>query len=81
MAALLAIANSSVSSSVLDAVAPGLRFDVGQVAKIPVLESVVTDSAAERMESLVSTARYDWDAAETSWNFGVSPLVALRDGA
>ena len=76
MAALLAIANSSVASRVLEAVAPGLRFDVGQIAKIPVLESVVADVTEARTEALIRTAREDWDTAETSWDFSANPLVA-----
>jgi len=76
MAALLAIANSSVSSGVLEAVAPGLRFDVGQIAKIPVLDGVVADVTEVRAAALIKTAREDWDDAETSWNFQASPLVA-----
>src|SRR3546814_8454597 len=54
MGALLAIANSSVSSGVLEAVAPGLRFDVGQIAKIP-------RSEERRVgKECVSTCRSRW---------------------
>ena len=74
----LVIANSSVSSAILEAVAPGLRFDVGQVAKIPILESAESrPETEERAEELISTARRDWDSAETSWNFQESPLIAI----
>jgi len=75
-AALLAIANSSVSSGVLEAVAPGLRFDVGQIAKVPVLETAIANVTEVRTEALIKTAREDWDVAETSWDFEVNPLVA-----
>ncbi len=76
-AALLAIANSSVSSGVLEAVAPGLRFDVGQIAKIPVLDKVIAEITEVRTEALIKTAREDWDSAETSWDFSTNPLVDL----
>jgi hypothetical protein len=75
----LAIANSSVTSTILEAVAPGLRFDVGQVAKIPILESAESrHETKERVEKLISTAQRDWDSAETSWNFRENPLAAIR---
>ena len=75
MAAVLSIANSSFSSSVLEAVAPGLRFDVGQIAKIPVLDGAAVDETEARTAALIKTATEDWDVAETSWNFQASPLV------
>ena len=75
----LAITNSSVASAILEAIAPGLRFDVGQIAKVPILEAAAArDDTTNRSEELIFTAQQDWDSAETSWNFAENSLVARQ---
>jgi hypothetical protein len=76
--ALLSLANSTSSRAILAAVAPTAHFEVGQVASLPILESVPAE-VPSLVEALVSTARADWDSFETSWDFTGSALV--NDGS
>lgn len=70
---VLCFLNSKVSSAILQILAPTIGFEVGQVAKLPVL-----DVGAESGEA-VSIARDDWDSSELSWDFTNLFLVASKD--
>lgn len=77
---ILAVANSSAVTALLAVLAPGLRFDVGQVAKLPVPDSELIESIGGRADDLVETAHEDWDSSEFSWSFAQNPVVALARG-
>ena len=73
---LLALNNSCLIDSLMEALAPTLNFQVGNIADIPVL---FDNAQAERICALaqenIDLARQDWDAFETSWDFKRHPLV------
>ena len=64
---VLSYANSRVVTTVLDAIAPGTHFEVGQVKNLPWIEPESFDSTG--VERLIEICRADWDARETSWDF------------
>jgi hypothetical protein len=66
---LLPFLNSCVTSSLLGILAPSIGFEVGQVAKLPVLQ---VDTCAT---PIVEIAVNDWDAYERSWDFQSLPLL------
>ena len=73
---VLSYANSRVVATVLEAIAPGTHFEVGQVKNLPWIEPDSFDPAG--VERLIEIFRADWDARETSWDFARPPY--LRGG-
>ena len=73
---VLSYANSRVVTTVLETIAPGTHFEVGQVKNLPWIEPDSFDSAG--VERLIDIFRIDWDARETSWDFARPPY--LRGG-
>ena len=73
---MLGFVNSSVVSVFLQALSPGMNFNVGQVGSLPWIEPESFDSAG--VERLIDIFRADWDSCETSWNFARPPY--LRGG-
>lgn len=73
---VLSYANSRVVTTVLETIAPGTHFEVGQVKNLPWIEPESFDSAG--VERLIEIFRADWDAWETSWDFARPPY--LRGG-
>ena len=73
---LMALLNSHVVMTMLQAMSPTLNFEGGQISSLPV---VWDDSHQARIEELaqdnVNTSRDDWDAFETSWDFKKHPLI------
>lgn len=72
--ALLSICNSSVIDVLLQAIAPTLHFEVGQLAGLPVLNSD-NIRTIDVIRQLISTSKSDWDSYETSWDFTRFPLL------
>ena len=68
--------NSAVATRFLTVMAPGTKFEVGQVKTIPWIEPDSFDPAG--VERLIDVFRDDWDARETSWDFARPPY--LRGG-
>ena len=73
---VLGYANSRVVTTVLEAIAPGTHFEVGQVKSLPWIEPDSFDPAG--VKRLIEISRADWDARETSWDFARPPY--LRGG-
>ena len=73
---VLSYANSRVVTTVLEAIAPGTHFEVGQVKNLPWIEPESFDSTG--VERLTEIFRADWDSRETSWDFARPPY--LRGG-
>jgi len=69
--------NSQFVMAVMKVVAPTLHFHIGYVGLVPVAAGV-WELPTDTVDSLVETARHDWNVAETSWDFAQNPLVALR---
>lgn len=74
---LFGLLNSIVSQKLLEILAPNMKFEVGQMALVPIIKKPSRD-----IESLVhrtvDIAKADWDSFETSWDFKQHPLVVLR---
>lgn len=77
---LIGLLNSKVSRSFMEVLAPALKFEVGQVAKFPVIYSTDNQISIESInKECVSLSRADWDSFETSWDFQRHPLLGFRD--
>ena len=73
---LLGLCNSKVSAAILNAIAPTINYQVGDIASIPV---IINDKIKNKIEKLVNEnieiSKADWDSFETSWNFKNHPLI------
>ncbi|WP_242086584.1 BREX-1 system adenine-specific DNA-methyltransferase PglX [Microbacterium lacticum] len=74
---ICAIANSEPARQLLEAMAPTLNFEIGQVASLPILSTEDLDEGRTRTKRLIAESKADWDSSETSWSFRENPLVAL----
>ena len=75
---LIAFLNSTVAASILSFLCPTLNFNVGEIARMPVLGDVLSDQdMATRSKRLVAIAREDWGGSEMSWEFKRSSLIPL----
>ena len=72
---LLPLLNSVVAEKILDFIAPGLGYEIGQVAKIPVI-----DLKDDSFNKAVQLAKEDWDSQECSWDFD-GFLVGISNGS
>lgn len=73
-----ALLNSPVVYAALGALNPTLNVNPGNLADIPVSLPAGTGSIAGRC---IAIARADWDASETSWDFGTLPLLSAEHRA
>ena len=73
---LTAFLASKVTSGFLALINPTLNFQVGNIASLPI-DKYVLDKIPENLPfQLISKAKSDWDAYETSWDF--SSLLLLH---
>lgn len=70
---ILALLNSTSTTSIVSAIAPGTHFEVGQISTIPWIEPESFNPAP--IERLIEIFRDDWDARETSWDFQRPPYL------
>ena len=76
---LLAFFNSRVAEAFLSILCPTLNFNVGEIARMPILEAIFSlDPIRTNSVEIIALARTDWDNFETSWDFCGQPL--LRPG-
>lgn len=73
---VLAFLNSRASSHAISAINPTIAINVGEISKLPFPSSQSSSIAANNASAIVSHARADWNAYETSWNFTTSPLLS-----
>lgn len=75
---ILGFTNSVVGRFFLSMISPTLNFEVEHIKSLPVptrKESIVNELVTQNIE----ISKIDWDSNETSWDFQVNPLVALRN--
>jgi len=71
---LLAYTNTRQFDFLLSLINSSFHFQVGDIAKIPVLE--VDPKVSDYASKLVSLSKLDWDSYETSWDFSTLPLLS-----
>ncbi|WP_435229412.1 BREX-1 system adenine-specific DNA-methyltransferase PglX [Pseudopelagicola sp. nBUS_20] len=74
----LAYLCSNVSFYFLRALAPTVNFQVGDLARLPLpkLPSPTHVRVKDLAKDCIEIVKEDWDSAETSWDFQMSPLLA-----
>ena len=71
---LFGLLNSVVSQKLLEILAPNMKFEVGQMALVPIIKKP-SEKINNLVENTVDIARKDWDSFETSWDFQHHPLI------
>ena len=68
---------SKVAVSMLNAMNPTLNFQVGNIASLPLDQSMLAGLPLDEMiRDIIDLSRSDWDASETSWDFTALPLLS-----
>lgn len=79
---LLGFNNTKIVRHIMKFIAPTLNFQVGDIAKIPIIYS---DKYKEKINSLVeeniSILKEDWNSFEASWDFITHPLIEYKTGS
>lgn len=70
----MALINSSVGKEALKILAPTLDFKVGDIIRIPFINSDASEIVSIG-SNLIELSKYDWDSFETSWDFEQHPLL------
>lgn len=77
---VLGFLNSSVSQLFVEAIAPTLTFQVGDIGRIPFKASDSCRSKINQAVSeLITISKSDWNSFETSWEFKGNPLCRKKN--
>lgn len=71
---LLGYTNSKVFQTIIDLLNSSLHYQVGDVARVPVLIDNV-EALSGLVQDNVNLSKTDWDSFETSWDFQRHPLI------
>lgn len=74
---LLAYSNSSVFSCFLRLLNPSVHCQVGDVARVPYMDSADDSDIEPIAQCNVDISKADWDSFEVSWKFQKHPLVRM----
>jgi type II restriction/modification system DNA methylase subunit YeeA len=73
---VLGLLHSNSAEEILKVLCPSLRFDVGSLAKLPLLFGIYgPEEITRRTRALVDLAKIDWNAYERSWDFQSIPIL------
>ena len=76
---ILALMNNKVGEAILKILSPTINFNVGDIAKIPVkIIDEKVDIVNALVDECIDIVKSDWDSYETSWDYKMHPLVAMR---
>lgn len=72
---------SRVASYILNMLNPTLTFQVGDVAKLPIIIDEINMCQVNELSNMCWTdEKEEWDAFESSWDFEEHPIVRLSKG-
>lgn len=76
---ILAVLNSAVFPPLMSALSETFNYQPGNIASIPFIQGDYSSdfTLKDIVASNISISLSDWDAHETSWNFEISPLLAV----
>ena len=79
---VFALLNSKLVLEILRLLNPTLNFLVGDVKKIPIMDSKnMEPQIQDYLARCVMISKMDWDFFETSWDFKTHPLLAHKNDA
>mgnify|MGYP005987779817 CR=1 FL=1 len=76
---ILAFLCSNVAFYYLQAIAPTVNFQVGDISRLPLpnLPNLEKEKVTVLAKENIALCRSDWDSYETSWDFTTNPLVEI----
>ena len=72
---VIALLNTKVSDYILKMINPTMNYGAGTIAAIPVVENTQSSVVEQKSNECTESAKEDWDASETSWEFKKHTLV------
>ncbi len=73
---ILALNNSNIINDMMKFIAPTLNYQVGDIAKIPVIiNDHYKNEIEDKVNQNINLSRNDWDSFEISWDFKQHPLI------
>jgi hypothetical protein len=73
---LISFLNSIVANKFLEVLNPTIAFQVGDIARLPILEGQIDFKYAD---DCIQISKEDWDLRETSWNFQFNNLIIQKN--
>lgn len=74
---LEALLNCKVTVEILQMIAPTIRFESGEIGKIPVcIDSKNYDTVVTLAKENTNISKSEWDSFEISWDFQSHPLIS-----
>lgn len=70
----MALMNSKIVHMIVQILSPTLNFEVGNIAKIPIVIKQ-KEEVVKIAQDCVQFSKRDWDSFETSWDFQCHPLI------
>ena len=75
---LCGFCNTKVAYNYLKILAPTINFQVGDIAKLPVIIDKQHEAPVEALvKENIALSKKDWDAFETAWDFQCHPLINM----
>nr|HPH21954.1 BREX-1 system adenine-specific DNA-methyltransferase PglX [Haliscomenobacter sp.] len=75
----LGFCNSPIALDILKLIAPTLNFQAGDIARIPIIDDVNTDTNfIVGVDQNIKASQLDWDSFENSWDFSIFPLMNIK---
>lgn len=73
---LLSLCNTKIAMEILSIIAPTINYQCGDIANIPVIDSVANrELIEEKTKESINVSKTDWDSFETSWDFKKHPMI------
>ena len=72
---ILCALNSKVGTALLSVINPTMAFQAGDIKAFPLIKPKDFDAIKAIGSECIETAKADWDAFETSWDFQALPLA------
>lgn len=77
---ILSFLNSKVATHLLSSLSETLNFEVGNLARLPIIQEMFIDRDISRLsQQNVSICKDDWNIYETSWEFKKHPFIKHKN--
>lgn len=77
---LLAVLGSRITIYLLKLLNPTMNYQVGNIRKLPIIESILSDKKINKLAlDNITLSKLDWDSFEISWDFRTHPLLRQSD--
>lgn len=77
---ILSLCLSNVGKEIFKILSPTLAFNIGDVAKFPLInvDKLLLNNINKYSKTNIDISKKDWDSFETSWDFKTHPLIEFK---